>query len=713
MAEGEFQGRGEVRVNDISGSHTGPVIQIGSVTGALHLHPTPAVDRPTPRQLPAPPGCFVNRRAELAELTAVVDGGAPAVPLSVVTGSGGIGKTSLALRWAHQHLDRFPDGQLYVDMRGFASFEQPVPATRALRGFLGALGVGEDNQPADVEAQAATYRSLVAGKRVLVVVDNAKDCADVLRLLPGSASCAVLVTSRLPLGELISKGARIVDLDVLTGAQARQLLTEHVGAERLAAEPDAAAELLGYCAGLPLAVGIVAARVVTQPGQSLAGLAEELREESERLDGLDVGDTGMSLRAVLSWSYQSLAPQVAALFRLLGAAPGNDIGLDSVVVLTGHSRAKTRSLLRALEAAHLVRQHAPGRYRMHDLVRLYAGGLTSTDDPETTTAVHRLVHFLVHTAHDGARKLAPYRPPVEIPVGGADPGLVVLATARDAITWFAVEHQGLLDTQQYALRRGLPEAAWQIAWSLVGFHHRQGRPDGQASWRAALAAAELIGRHRDVDAVLAVTHRHLGYVELARGDHATAVVHLAQAAELAERVGSLPSQVATLRAMAGAHDQAGDRAAAISSLRRARELCQTAGLRVWEAEVLGQLGLYHADAGEYDAAARYLEYGLALHREIGNTEGVAYALSDLGSVAARQGRHEDAVEHYRRCLELLPEFGNVFHEAVVLDKLAESLHTLGSITEAAACWRRALDLATGQNRPELAERISRRLQACP
>ncbi|WP_092784860.1 NB-ARC domain-containing protein [Actinokineospora terrae] len=218
------------------------------------------------------------------------------MPSSVVTGSGGIGKTSLALRWAHQHLDRFPDGQLYVDMRGFASFEQPVPASRALRGFLGALGVGEDSQPADVETQAATYRSLVAGKRVLVVVDNAKDCADVLRLLPGSASCAVLVTSRLPLAELISRGARIVDLDVLTDAQARQLLAEHVGRERLAAEPGAVAELLGYCAGLPLAVGIVAARVVTQPGQSLAGLADELREESERLDGLDAGDTGMSLR---------------------------------------------------------------------------------------------------------------------------------------------------------------------------------------------------------------------------------------------------------------------------------------------------------------------------------------------------------------------------------------------------------------------------------
>ncbi|SES42157.1 Tetratricopeptide repeat-containing protein [Actinokineospora terrae] len=409
---------------------------------------------------------------------------------------------------------------------------------------------------------------------------------------------------------------------------------------------------------------------------------------------------------MLSWSYQSLAPQVAAVFRLLGAAPGNDIGLDSVVVLTGHSRAKSRSLLRALEAAHLVRQHAPGRYRTHDLVRLYAGGLTPADDPETTAAVHRLIQFLVHTAHSGARKLAPYRPPIEIPVEGADPGL---ASARDAIAWFAAEHQGLLDTQRYALRRGLPEAAWQIAWSLVGFHHRQGRPDGLVSWRAALAAAELIGRHREVDDILAVTHRHLGYVELARGDHATAVVHLSRAAELAERVGSLPSQVATLRAMAGAHDQAGDRARAISSLRRARELCRIAGLRVWEAEVLGQLGLYHAEAGEYDAATRYLEYGLALHREIGNTEGVACALSDLGSVAAGQGRHEDAVEHYRRCLDLLPEFGNVFHEAVVLDKLAESHHALGATAEAEAGWRRALDLATRQDRAELAEAIRRRL----
>ncbi|GLW90530.1 ATP-binding protein [Actinokineospora globicatena] len=683
--------------NDAGGS-SGPVIQLGSITGSLHVHTTGGVPAAVPRQLPAAPVRFINRRVELAELTDPA-----ALGLAVVTGSGGMGKTSLALRWAYQQLNRFPDGQLYVDMRGFAPYEQPVSAARALRGFLGALGVSEDSQPSDVESQASTFRSLVAGKRLLVLVDNVRHCGDVVRLLPGSPTCTVVVTSRFHLAELIAKGARIVDLDVLTDDQVVALLTERVGRPRLDAEPAAVSELVRYCAGLPLAVSILAARIVTQPAQSLAELADELREDADRLDGFDTGDLSLSLRAVLACSTQSLDPAAARVFRLLGAAPCADIGLDSVLVLTGHPKSRARSLLRTLEAAHLVRQHAPGRYRMHDLVRLYAGGLTPIDDPDTTAAVRGLVDFLLYNAHRAARLLAPYRPEMEIPLTGVAPGqdLVTMPTARAAIDWLTAEHQCLLDTQPFALRRGWPEVTWQLAWSLVGFHHRQGHPDGHASWQVALEAATLIGS----DVVLSLTHRHLGYLHLHDRDHAAAVEHLTLSAALAERAGSVPNQVATLRAMAGAHDQAGDVAAAMSTAQRALELCRTVDLPVWEAELLGQTGEYHAKAGDHAAAATRFEAALTIHGDHGDVEGIAYCLHRLGTVAAAQGDHGAAITLYQRSLDLLAQFGNKAEELVVLDSLADSHTALGDRDEANRAWQRALGLSVAQRRPDQAERI--------
>ncbi|MCA1675170.1 MAG: hypothetical protein LC799_24255, partial [Actinobacteria bacterium] len=328
---------------------------------------------PVPRQLPGASRLFTGRARELIRLTAVLDTGAEqgaTVVISAIGGAGGIGKTTLALHWAHQNMERFPDGQLYVNLRGFDPSGTPMPPAMAVRGFLDALGVEPGAIPVDLDAQAGLYRSLVAGKRMLIVLDNARDTAHVAPLLPGSPTCTVLVTSRQQLAGLVTAhGAWHLALDTLTEVEGRELLTRHLGPDRVAAESEALSYLLERCAGLPLALGIVAARAVAHPRFPLAVLAEELRETAARLDAWDAGELNVNLRAVFSCSYDALAAEAAEVFRLLGIAPGPDISLAAVASLTAQSITRARALLRDLEAAYLVQQHAPGRYRMHDLIR--------------------------------------------------------------------------------------------------------------------------------------------------------------------------------------------------------------------------------------------------------------------------------------------------------------------------------------------------------
>jgi DNA-binding SARP family transcriptional activator len=337
---------------------------------------------PVPRQLPAAPRMFTGRASELAAVTHSLSIQAPpgcTVPVYAIEGAGGIGKTWLALHWAHQNLSRFPDGVLYADLRGLGPAGDPVPAATVLRGFLSALGAGSDSVPQDAQAWGGLYRSMIADKRMLIVLDNAAGTAQVAPLLPGESACTVLVTSRRRLvGLVTAHGARALELDVLNGPEARDLLARHLGENRLAAEPCAASDLLAYCAGLPLAISIVAAQAATRPDFPLQALADELSDQAFRLDALDTGETGTSLRAVLSWSHHELSAGAAMLFGLLGLAPGPDFSLPAAAALAGLTVPQARVLLRELGNAHLVQQHAPGRYRMHALVRLYAADQVSS-----------------------------------------------------------------------------------------------------------------------------------------------------------------------------------------------------------------------------------------------------------------------------------------------------------------------------------------------
>lgn len=356
-------------------------------------------ESPVPRQLPAPLRLFTGRSAELARLSKALDAqddNGAAVVISAIGGIGGMGKTWLALSWAHQNRARFPDGQLYVNLRGFDPAGQPLPPAVVIRGFLDALGARPDAIPVDFDAQVGLYRSLIAGRRMLVLLDNARDSAQVAPLLPGDGSCAVLVTSRHRLTSLASgHGAQQLDLDVLPETEAAGLLARHLGHDRTAAEPDAVAEILGCCAGLPLALGIVSARASAQPELPLAALADELRHAADRLDTLDGGELGFNFRAVLSRSYRALSTEAARVFGLLGLAPGADISLSAAASLTGLPHSRARVVLRDLDSAYLVQQYSRDRYRMHDLVRLYAAERAGYDQPpgDRTSALQRLLDF--------------------------------------------------------------------------------------------------------------------------------------------------------------------------------------------------------------------------------------------------------------------------------------------------------------------------------
>jgi DNA-binding SARP family transcriptional activator/tetratricopeptide (TPR) repeat protein len=671
-----------------------------ATTGVTPRSTVPVV----PRQLPAPPPWFTGRTRDLATLTTTL--GPPmdtgnAVAISVIGGTAGIGKTSLALHWAHQHLDQFPDGQLHVNLRGFDPTGQPTTPVTALRGFLDALGVDPRARPTDLDAQVGLYRSLVTDKRMLIVLDNAADTAQVTPLLPGSGPCTVVVTSRRRLASLITKyGARSLDLDVLSDAEARDLLARQLVGDRLAGQPHALTELLNYCAGLPLAISIVAARARSHPDFPLSVLADELRDQTSRLDALDAGDTDANLRAVLSWSHHALSTQTARVFGLLGLAPGPDISLPAAVSLTALSTAQARMVLRDLENAHLLQQYIPGRYRMHDLVRLHAAELGQRDRM-SDDAMHRIADFYLHTAVAGDQLLTPLRAQIQIepPAHGCEPDPPPDEVM--ALAWFNAEHQNLLAAQRMAFDRGWYDRVWQLAWALSPFYMRRGGLyDNLEAWRIGLAATEALS---DFPAS-ALAHRFLGRAYGRLGRYDDDVAHLQQALALLRQTKDLFGQAHTHRSLAWARAQQGHEKLALGHAVRALRLYQAVNAPVWEAEARSLVGWHYSQSGEYDLAREYCEKGLALHREHHNQEAEANALDSLGYIAHHAGQHAAAIGYYAEALAIQRERHDVTQEADTLVHLGEAQSAAGKADEARQALYQALALYRTQCRTADANR---------
>lgn len=669
-----------------------------------------------PRQLPASPGVFAGRTAQLARLDDQLgdagrpDGAGSPVVISSIGGGGGVGKTWLALRWAHANADRFPDGQLYVNLRGFDPAADPVGWPAAVRGFLEALGVEPARVPADPEAQASLYRTLVAGRRLLVVLDDARDAATVIPLLPGTPTSAVLVTSRRQLATLVTThGARPLPLDVLPDDEAYELIVRQVGAARVAGQPEAVADILRFCGGLPLALGIVAARAALHPDLPLSSVAEELTTAVRPLDALAGDEATTNLRVVLSRSLAALTPAAAEVFTLLGLAPGPDISRAAAAGLTARTPDELRPSLRELVDAHLVQEHVAGRYRMHDLVRTYAVERAAGDPAGCRSALCRLVDHHLHTAHAAALLLSPQRDPLTLAPAAAGVAAERLDDLTAALAWFTREHQVLLAIIEYAAGNGLDTAAGQLSWTLATYFDRQGH---WHDWATVARRAVGSTRRSGDRPAQAQAHRLLAGACSNLGRYAEAQRNLLAALDLFAALGDDEGRAHTHFDLGMLHDRQRQPREALPHARRSLALYERVGGPLKQAVALNAIGWYHSQLGEHHDAITYCRRALALSEQAGSAYGQANTWDSIGFAHHHLGEYEQAVDCFRQALALFTEIGDRHAEGIMLDHLGDTWAAAGRTDAARDAWRRSLALYEQLGHAD-AEAVRRKLSACP
>jgi DNA-binding SARP family transcriptional activator/tetratricopeptide (TPR) repeat protein len=661
---------------------------------------TPTREAPTPRQLPPAPAGFTGRANELTALATVTDG--TTVLISALAGAGGIGKTWLAVHWAHRHADRFPDGQLFADLRGFSPDGDPLDPLTAVRGFLDALGVDPAQLGGGLDEHTARYRSEVAGRRMLIVLDNAATADQVTPLLPGDPSCTVLVTSRTILTPLLTRySAQHLNLDVLTDAEAHALIVQRLGPARVADEPDAVAELIRLCGRYPLALAIIAGRAQAQPDLPLAEFTAELRESG--LDALGDADATISLPTVLSWSLRGLTERQRTTFALLGIAPGPDIGLPAAASLTGLAQSEVRIVLQELRKASLVHRRPGDRYAMHDLIRAYAATLA---DREAEPALRRVLDFYTHTAYAADRLLNPQAQVLDLdpPAPGVQPQ--ALADIAAAMTWFDTEHAVLLAAQHTATVQGWHSLVWQLAWALTSFHHRRGhRRDRVKVGQAAVNAAA----HLTDPTARILSQRHLGFAHAELDHQEEAIEHLGQALALAEQHHDRSQLAHTHRMLARSWERWQDYRRALEHSSLALGLFRALNEPAQEADALNLVGWYAAMLDDYDTARTHCQAALVLHQRHHNPVGEADALDSLGYIAHHSGRDRQAIDHYRRSVALFRTLGHSEALACTLENLGHSHAALGEHEQAHAVWAEAVELFRQQSCDTELARVRREL----
>jgi DNA-binding SARP family transcriptional activator/tetratricopeptide (TPR) repeat protein len=681
-----------------------------------------AAPPPVPAHLPADVRAFTGRTAELAaldRLLAPAEGDEPPLTVAVLSGTAGVGKSALAVRWAHRVREAFPDGQLYVNLRGYDA-EQPVAVADALAGFLTALGVRGPEIPVGIDERAARYRSELTGRRILVLLDNASSVEQVRPLLPGTGSCLALITSRDSLPGMVAvHGAERVTLDLLPEADAVGLLRRLIGA-RVDREPSVAAELAAACARLPLALRIAAELAAARTDVSLAELVAELGDHQLRLDLLDAGgDPRAEVRAVFSWSYQHLPADAARAFRLLGLHPGDSMHVTAVAALTGTDVGEARRRLAVLVRASLVHVGRGGRYSMHDLLRAYAAELATAHDPAParTAALTRLFDHYLAGSVAAMTSLYP-----EAGAGTGDP--------EAARAWIEAERPNLAAACTYGAAHGWHRHAIDLAGTLFRYldaggpvaeavtvtasavsaaravgdreaqaralsdlgrlHRRQGRlGDAAETYRRALILYADLGER----AAEAVALRNLGSVHWRLGDYRLAAEHYRRAWTHYRQLGDEAGQADASVRLGLVDARLGDEAQAAQRLRAALELFTRLGDRFSEAYVLSLLARLSRRSDHLDRAAVHLEQSLAVVRQAGDRTAEAYVLTDLAAMDAGGGRLTEAATHLRDALVLHRRIGDRASEAEALNDLGQVLRAAGDAAEARAQHDQALALA--------------------
>ncbi|MFI9596875.1 AfsR/SARP family transcriptional regulator [Nonomuraea sp. NPDC052265] len=652
-----------------------------------------AAGRPVPAELPARLGCFVGRKAELERL-------ADADAVCVISGPPGVGKSSLALQWAHQHRDRFPDGQLHAHLGplhpGPAMDPAMDPATDPATGaaavlprFLGALGVAESQIPLGVEAQTGLYRSLLATRRVLVLLDDARAADQVTPLLATAPGCLTLITSRTELPALsVTMGASLLHLDTLSADESRHLLAARVGEARLAAAPEAAELIIDRCGRLPLALAIVAARMVRRSDLPPAEIAADLERAGTGLEPFADTDPAIDLRAVFGRSYRELPEEAARLFRRLGQA-GPHLPPAAVASLAGLPVERTRGLVGLLDRANLVELSAGGRPRLHDLLRAYAAEQARAEDRPATreAAIRRLLDHYLHSACAASAVCYPYRERVR-PARPARGVTVERFTAQEeALRWYAAESVSLPALVTEAARAGLDRHAWQLAWGFGEFLQRRG------PWEEILhvqaVALECAGRLGDRLAQ-ARCHSGLARAHAKLGHDRRAVEHFDQAIELHRDLGEpvLEAHLHLGLAVAVSRVRPGEE---LRHALRARELFEEGGDAIGQARALNNAGWWRAQLGQYDQAYADCSQAQRILADLGYAQGEGHAWDSVAYVLDAKGDHSGAVACYERAVELLLSCDDLHPAAQTLVRLGETHAAAGDRAGALDAWRRAVE----------------------
>lgn len=675
-------------------SDLGPIAS-AAISPVANVAPTPAVS--VPRQLPARPALFAGRAGELSRLTELLDRRGTMV-ISAITGTGGVGKTWLALRWAYDNLDRFPDGQLHINLRGFDRSGSPMPPLAAVRTFLQALGVPPAAIPAGLDAQVGLYRSLMAGKRMLIVLDNARDADQVRPLLPGSAQCVVIITSRHQLTSLIATdGAYPLALDLLTPTDAYQLLALRLGERRLTAEPAAAAAIISRCARLPLALALVAARAATQPHWTLIALADELRD-GHRLDAL-AGDRATDMRAVIAWSYHALTADAARLFRLLGLHPGPDISAPAAASLAGVPARRVRQLLAELSSAHLAAEHLPGRYTLHDLLRAYAIEQTHARDTDVQrrAATGRMLDHYLLTARTARLLLGLHQDPIALPPATPDLTVEPLTDHGQALDWFTRERPAMVAAIHTAGDAGFEAHTWQLADALGPYFDRRGHwQDWHDTAQAALHAARRVNDCR----AQASAHCWLAELYAWIGRHDDTSTHLEHARLLYDQMVDTTGLAYIHLCRGWVHEPQRRYQDALHDAEQALHLYTAAGHLHGQANALNNIGWYHAQLGNYEQAITYCEKALARQQHLGNRSWEARTWDSLGYAYHHLTRYQQATACYQHALELFRDLGNRYYEAKVLNRLGDTHHAAGQPDAAHDTWQLAWGILHQLDHPD-------------
>jgi tetratricopeptide (TPR) repeat protein len=710
------------------------VVQAGAIHGGVHFHGVDYVAELIPRQLPGDVGGFVNRHDELGQLNGVLveeHQESPVVGVYVITGTAGVGKTSLALHWAHRVRRKFSDGQLYVNLRGYDP-GPAVSAEQALDRFLRALGIQQSVIPQELEDKAALYRSLLADRRVLIVLDNAATVRQVRPLLPGNAECLVLVTSRSRLSGLVARdGARRLTVDVLPVKEAIGLLRAVTGSYRPHDDPAMLRELALLCARLPLALRIAAERASSRPLMHLDELIADLRDESALWEALTAEDDeeADAVRTVFAWSYRALPEAAARLFRLLGLHPGPEFGVGAAAALAGTTTSKVRNLLDVLVGAHVLEHHVAGRYQFHDLLRIYATEQAAQHETSDNrhAALERVLTWYLHTAHAAVTTIAPLNTHIDLPTADLATLPGAFTDPASAMRWYEDERANLVAAVHSAADTGLHLLAWQlpatlrtiyarqnffeewITTGLVGLnsarqiHDRIGEVElldslGKAylqsqqldlaadSHRSALAIRQELGDRFGE----AVTTNALGLLDWRRRRLTDALARFDASLTIIRELGNRRWEALLLTNLGMTYHDLMRLEQAISALQAAVTLCRDVGDRAYEGNALFFLAMTQRERGDLDGASISIQSALAIAREEQHHAWEAFWLLELARIQRGHGSLDEALIAYQASAAIQRRLGDRNREAMALDGTGEAYRELGRADEAAHFHRRAV-----------------------